>query len=553
MLSRLHINNYALIDTLDIQFDAGLNIITGETGAGKSIIMGALSLILGNRMDGKYFFNQQLKCIIEGYFSIASYDLKPFFKEHDLDYEAETIIRREITPEGKSRAFINDSPVTLQVLKALGERLIDVHSQHATQQINTEDFQLLVIDSVANNGTLKSDYRTVFKDYRATLLQLKKLKEAILKANAEADYHQFIVDELVAAGLKEEEQKLLEEEQRQLENAEVIKTGLLASVYALDEQEVSAVQSIKEAIGQLHQVAEYTPPLVEMSARLNSVYIEIKDIIQELATIEQTVVLDESRLTVVNERLSQLYSLQKKHRVESVDELIALRNQLAERLRAVSDQETDLLALEQQLKQQEQDLQQAAVKLHASREQVLETIQDYIASILQEVGMPNANLFIALNLLEPEAYKESGADQVQFLFSANKGQELQPMHKVASGGELSRVMLAIKSLIAERSALPTIIFDEIDTGISGEVALKVGEVMQRLAKNMQVMAITHLPQIASKGSTHFKVYKKDVGDKTMSNIVLLNPEDRIVEVAQMLSGAKPGESALQHARDLIEA
>jgi len=553
MLSRLHIKNYALIDTLDIQFDAGLNIITGETGAGKSIIMGALALILGSRIEGKYFFNQDQKCVIEGFFSIASYDLKSFFEEHDLDYEEQTIIRREITPEGKSRAFVNDSPVTLVVLKALGEQLIDIHSQHATLQINTEEFQLLVVDSVANNQNLKSSYLESFKAYKKAVSKLHKLKDAIAKANAESDYHQFLFDELSAADLQTGEQQELELEQQQLENAEEIKKSLLSSVFLLDEQEAAAIQVLKESLGQLQQVASILPTLQEVSDRLNSVYIEVKDIIQELGVIEQTIVLDEGRLLNVNERLSQLYSLQKKHRVESVDDLIVLRDELEQKLVLTSNQEEEIIALELQVQQLSETIEWRAQELHSSRQAVVETIQNHIEAVLTEVGMPNAKLAVELKLLEPQAYKESGGDSIQFLFSANKGQELQLIHKVASGGELSRVMLAIKSLIAQRSSLPTIIFDEIDTGISGEVALKVGEIMERLAQNMQVMAITHLPQIASKGKTHFKVYKEDKGEKTLSNIALLNAEDRVVEVAQMLSGAHPGESALKHARELIEA
>ncbi|MGJ1498197.1 DNA repair protein RecN [Sphingobacterium spiritivorum] len=552
MLSRLYIRNYALIDTLDISFDKGLNIITGETGAGKSIIMGALSLILGSRIEGKYFFNQDQKCIIEGYFNIGAYHLQSFFDEHDMDYETETIIRREISVDGKSRAFINDSPVNLAILKSLGEQLIDVHSQHATLQINTEAFQLLVIDSIAGNTELKIAFEKTFKEYRATKKKLEELKGAIKNANAELDYHQFLFDELEQANLQDGEQIRLEEEQQQLENAEEIKRGLLSAVNYLTEQEANAVSLIKDALVQLQHIEKYMPASEDLFNRLQSTHIELKDIVNEIEGLEQTVVLDESRLDSVNDRLNIIYTLQKKHRVEQVGELIALRNDLESKIISASSQEELLITLEKQLTSVLQALKDLAGQLSSSRKDVLPQIQDHVASVLAEVGMPHARLHIELQSLDDLQFKESGQDSVQFLFSANKGQELQPIHKVASGGELSRVMLAIKSLIARSIALPTIIFDEIDTGISGEVALKVGEIMQRLASHMQVLAITHLPQIASKGKSHFKVYKEDSGDKTQSNIVLLNQQERVLEVAQMLSGANPGEAAIKHATELIE-
>ncbi|MGJ1263138.1 DNA repair protein RecN [Sphingobacterium spiritivorum] len=552
MLSRLYIRNYALIDTLDISFDKGLNIITGETGAGKSIIMGALSLILGSRIEGKYFFNQDQKCIIEGYFNIGAYHLQSFFDEHDMDYETETIIRREISVDGKSRAFINDSPVNLAILKSLGEQLIDVHSQHATLQINTEAFQLLVIDSIAGNTELKIAFEKTFKEYRATKKKLEELKGAIKNANAELDYHQFLFDELEQANLQDGEQIRLEEEQQQLENAEEIKRGLLSAVNYLTEQEANAVSLIKDALVQLQHIEKYMPASEDLFNRLQSTHIELKDIVNEIEGLEQTVVLDESRLDSVNDRLNIIYTLQKKHRVEQVGELIALRNDLESKIISASSQEELLITLEKQLTSVLQALKDLAGQLSSSRKDVLPQIQDHVASVLAEVGMPHARLHIELQSLDDLQFKESGQDSVQFLFSANKGQELQPIHKVASGGELSRVMLAIKSLIARSTALPTIIFDEIDTGISGEVALKVGEIMQRLASHMQVLAITHLPQIASKGKSHFKVYKEDSGDKTQSNIVLLNQQERVLEVAQMLSGANPGEAAIKHATELIE-
>lgn len=551
MLSRLLIKNYALIDNLDIDFDKGLNIITGETGAGKSILMGALGLVLGNRAEGKQFFDDSKKCVIEGYFSIASYDLKSFFDENDLEYEAETIIRREISVDGKSRAFVNDSPVNLSILKSLGERLIDIHSQHATLQINTEEFQLFVLDAIADNASVVEDFRKELRQLRQLDKKLKTLKEESRTANAELDYNQFLFDELEKLNVREGEVKELEEEQSQLENAEEIKRALLASIHLLADGEQNALTLLKESIQQIQQASRYFADAEDLANRLNSAYIEIKDVSSEIADQEASVNLDEKRLDEVNSRLSDIYSLLKKHRFESETELIELRNELEEKLQVALNHDDILAKLEQDKKNQEENVLQLGGKLHEKRQKITAKVEESIQKTLAHVGMANAKLEVSLTLQSLDKASAKGLDSVQFLFSANKGQSLQPIHKVASGGELSRVMLAIKSLVAQNSALPTIIFDEIDTGISGEVALRVGEVMHDLATNMQVLAITHLPQIASKGTSHFKVYKEDKNNKTRSNILLMNHEERIVEVAQMLSGANPGEAALAHARNLL--
>lgn len=551
MLARLDIKNYALIDELSIQFDKGLNIITGETGAGKSIIMGALSLILGSRVEGKYFFNQNKKCSIEGFFQIEAYDLKGFFQEHDLDYENETIIRREISVDGKSRAFVNDSPVTLAILKSLGEKLIDIHSQHATLQINTEEFQFLVVDNVAKSTALKAGYLTSFLRYKKVKNELRKIKEQAKQAHIEADFNQFQFDELHQASLTADEQVNLEAEQQQLENAEEIKRGLLGAVHILEEQEQNVVLQVKESLGQLESVAPYLTALPDLVNRLRSVWIEAKDIATEIGYLEQGTNLDQDKLLLINERLSLIYNLQKKHHVDTVEDLIAIKDALEQKLLDVNSQDERIIALEKELTETYQQALEKGKALTELRKKALPQIEKHVVSILAEVGMPNAKLEVRLEDLAENELKENGMNSIQFLFSANKGQELQTIHKVASGGELSRVMLAIKSLIAKSSALPTIIFDEIDTGISGEVALKVGEIMERLAGDMQVIAISHLPQIASKGRSHFKVYKIDEGDKTKSNIVLLNQEERIKEIAQMLSGIKPTSAALAHAKALL--
>ncbi|PRD48367.1 DNA repair protein RecN [Sphingobacterium haloxyli] len=552
MLNRLYIKNYALIENLDIQFDTGLNTITGETGAGKSIIMGALGLILGNRAEGKHFFRDDQKCVIEGFFKIDAYGLQDFFQDNELDYDAETIIRREISVDGKSRAFVNDSPVTLNILRLLGEQLIDIHSQHATLQLNTERFQLMVLDSVAKSQGILQDYKRNLSQYRRQQESLDRLREDIASTNAALDFNQFQFDELDQANLAEDEQEKLETELSQLENAEEIKRALLRVSHLLGEGEHSATFSLKESLQQLQSVERFMPPAEELAKRLQSVWIEVKDIADEVSANEQDVLMDEGRLVEVTERLSLLYSLQKKHRMDTVAELITLRDELERKILAVANQGEQLAALEEDVAKCLQALKQTGEHLHHARQQAVSNVECHVQEVLAEVGMPNAQLKIELSLLEVDKYKNTGADDVQFLFSANKGQPLQLIHRVASGGELSRVMLAVKSLVAETSALPTIIFDEIDTGISGEVALNVGEIMERLAGNMQVLAITHLPQIASKGQAHFKVFKQDQEEKTKTDIALLNKENRILEVAQMLSGANPGVSALQHAKELLE-
>lgn len=551
MLVRLHIKNYALIDSLDISFDKGLNIITGETGAGKSILMGALGLILGSRVEGRPFFNEQSKCVIEGYFDISAYGLESFFIAEDLDYESETIIRREILPDGKSRAFVNDSPVTLTTLKVLGEKLIDIHSQHATMQVNTEEFQLFVLDTLASNSARLTLFKEELRELRTLDKELKTLKEELELANTESDYNQFLYDELERVDVRPDEVKELEDEQQQLANAEEIKRGLNSAVHVLADGEQNVLSLLKESINQVQHASKYFSESTSLGERMESVFIELKDVASELIVQEESVQLNEHRLDEVNTRLSEIYALLKKHRVDSENELITIKDKLEKKLQIVLNQDQAIGELENRRRDQANKVLSLGGEIHKHRAAIIPRIEADVQQTLSHVGMPNAQLKINLELLDFDRVGNRGMDAVQFLFSANKGQSMQPIHKVASGGELSRVMLSIKSLVAKTSALPTIIFDEIDTGISGEVALRVGEVMAGLADDMQVIAISHLPQIASKGKAHFKVYKEDLGDKTQSNIQLLNEEQRIVEIAQMLSGAKPGEAALQHAKDLL--
>lgn len=551
MLKRLAISNYALIDNLDISFSNELNILTGETGAGKSIILGALSLILGQRAEGKYFFNQQKKCVIEGTFLVNGFHLNEFFEENDLDYELETVLRREISSDGKSRAFINDTPVNLTTLKKLGEKLIDIHSQHATLEINDEDFQLLVIDTIADNGVLRESYKSTFKEYRQAQTKLKELVAQSEQSKSDLDYFQFQFNELEKASLSEDEQTQLEQDQDVLTHAEEIKRSLLSAIGLLSESETAAIIQLKEAAANLGSAERYNPEVKELHERLNSSLIEIKDILSEIERIEQHSTVDEVRLEEINQRLDLLYSLQKKHRVSSNLELIQLRDQLSDKLKGILFADEDIGKLKREVESIHVKLIDLAEQLHQSRLASIPHVEKAIKTTLNEVGMPNAVLQISNEQLEDGKFDLNGTDQIKFLFTANKGQVPLPMNKVASGGELSRLMLSIKSLIAVHTSLPTIIFDEIDTGISGEVALKVGKIMEKLSSNMQVIAITHLPQIAARGNAHYTVYKDEQTDITHTNIKQIGQEERVMELAKMLSGNNPGESAILNARELL--
>ena len=551
MLQKLSISNYALIDSLEISFGDGLNILTGETGAGKSIILGALSLILGQRAESRYFFNQQKKCVIEGAFRVDGFHLKEFFDGNDLDYEAETVLRREISIDGKSRAFVNDTPVNLTLMKELGEKLIDIHSQHATLEINDPEFQLLVVDAVAGHAELLSDYRTKFKTYKKETAKLDRLIEESEKAKADLDYYQFQFDELEKAGLAADEQEQLEQELYTLNNAEEIKRNLLGAFFLMQDGETSAIIQLREAGHQLSSLEKHSPQIAELYQRLNSAVIELKDIAAEIETIEQQTHTNEARAEEVSNRLSIIYNLQKKHRVNSNAELLQLQDDLSEKIQQAVFGDEAIEKLRKQLESDRNELVQSADVLSANRKNVIAEIERLVLVSLAEMGMETADFRIDLKSENESALTINGFDGVKFFFSANKGHALAEMSKVASGGELSRLMLAIKSLIAQNTALPTIIFDEIDAGVSGEVANKVGQVMGKLSANLQVITITHLPQIASKGQSHYFVYKDDAGAATKTRIKRLNNDERVLEIAKMLSGDKPGESALQNARELL--
>ena len=576
MLQKLSISNYALIDNLEISFDIGLNILTGETGAGKSIILGALSLILGQRAESRYFFNQQKKCVIEGTFIIGAFHLKQFFSDNDLDYEGETVLRREISADGKSRAFVNDTPVNLTILKALGEKLIDIHSQHATLEINDPEFQLLVVDAVAKHDELLNNYRSKFRSYQKAITKLKQLSSESDKAKADLDYFQFQFDELEKAKLVSGEQEHLEQELFTLTNAEEIKRNLSGAYYLMQEGETSAIIQLREAGHQLFSLEKFNTQIAGLYQRLNSAIIELKDIATEVEIIEQHTQIDEARAAEINVRLSLIYNLQKKHRVNSITELLDLQDELSNKIQKSADNDEAIEKLELEINEGKTELDKLAEELSANRKSVIPKIENQVMESLSEMGMGNAVLKIEQVVRKsesPEVRKQgktvakslsdfrtsglsdsltkNGIDEVKFLFTANKGHTLAEMSKVASGGELSRLMLSIKSLIAQNTALPTIIFDEIDAGVSGEVANKVGQIMERLAQNLQVITITHLPQIASKGKSHYFVYKDEEGAITYTRIKQLNSQERVLEIAKMLSGDKPGESALQNARELL--
>ena len=549
MLQKLSIRNYALIDSLDIEFDKGLNIITGETGAGKSIILGALSLILGQRAESKYFFNQDKKCVIEGSFVLADENLKELFEENDLDFSNESLLRREISIDGKTRSFINDTPVNLSILKQIGEKLIDIHSQHATQEINDADFQLLIVDSLANHQSLLFDYRSGFKKLKQDTSLLKKLIAEADEARNKQDYEQFLFNELEQAKLQEGEQEELEQELERLTHAETIKRALLTASGLINESEPSALQILKEASLQLQGIEKFDPAINVLYERLRSSIIEIKDIADEVSAIEENTLHSADRLEIVNQRLDLFYSLQQKHRLANNTELLALQKQLEENLNKLLSSDEHIEKLQKEIDQLKKALHKQADQLSANRKKAIKVVEEQTGTTLKKVGMLNAKLVLDQKILSE--LNKDGLDEINLLFTANAGQAPAPVNKVASGGELSRLMLAIKALLAKHTSLPTIIFDEIDTGISGETALKVGEVISDLGQNMQVISITHLPQIAAKGISHYFVHKNEDKGKTTTGIRKLKQEERIGVIAEMLSGKNPGASAIENAKELL--
>jgi len=549
MLQKLYIENYALIDRLDLDFDKGFSVITGETGAGKSILLGALSLILGQRAESRVIKEGFDKCLVEADFSIAAYGMEPFFTENDLEFSPDNcLIRRELYSNGKSRAFVNDSPVSLSVLKNLTAQLIDIHSQHQNLFLGDDVFQLNVVDSVAGNIDLQNNYKIAYQHYKELQVSLKKLEETARKSKEEEDYLRFQFIQLEEAKLREGEQQDLESEWEMLTHAEEIKLGLSKIFNLLDEDEHGVNVSLKAALNQIEAIQKVFSKLQEPRERIHSCYLDMKDLAGELEVFLNDVEVNPERMEQVSDRMNQLYTLQQKHRVKSTSELIEIREELSRKLSVIDSFDDDLADLKKRLKESGTQAQSLADKLSASRSVLHKPIEEKLVHLLVQLGMPKAALQIDQ---KKKPLDLDGQDQICFLFSANKNTVLQPISQIASGGEISRIMLSIKSLIADFTSLPTLLFDEIDTGVSGEIAHKMGQIMKAIASKRQVICITHLPQIAAKGDCHYKVYKIDQNDRSVTDVKRLKEEERLQEIAQMLSGANVSEAAIRNAHTLL--
>lgn len=550
MLSRLTISNYALIDELTVHFDQGFNIITGETGAGKSIILGALSLILGARAEAGSLRDPSRKCIVEGMFRVDGLQLEGFFAENDLDYENTTILRREILASGKSRAFINDTPVNLQQLRELTLRLVDIHSQHQNLELGIQKFQLQIVDMVAGNQTIRQEYRQVFGEAASLTSRLVELKDKAERSKAELDYHQFQFNQLEEAGLTEGEQEELEEEREKLLHAGEIKSTLLQVSELLNGDHQPVLPQMKDALRAFDRIRAYIREAGEFHDRLDSIYLELQDIAHETGLLAESAEFNPERMEKVTDRLDLLYMLQQKHHCSAVTDLILLRDDLGRRISEVTEFEEDIARVENQLADCRKRLKAAADKLTASRKSVFSGMEGKVTGVLVMLGIPNA-VFRVTHSAAP-AFTASGNDNIQFLFSANKNVAPDEISRIASGGEISRVMLAIKALVSDSRMLPTIIFDEIDSGISGEIALKMGDILKKLSLGVQVINITHLPQIAGKGEHHFKVFKMDSETATVTSIRKLTEAERIEELAIMVGGANPSDTARKTAREMLQ-
>ncbi len=551
MLHRLTVNNYVLIDELDIDFNKGLTIVTGETGAGKSILLGALALILGERADSGVLLNKQKKCIIEGVFDITNYNLKPFFEYNELDYNNETFLRREISAEGKSRAFINDTPVNLSQLKQLGASLVDIHSQHETLTLSNSTFQLGVVDAFAKHENVLINYHTLYIQFTKLKKELDELREKEKQSKLDLDYLKFQFDELEEAKLETHEQQKLETELSLLTHAEEIQINLANASAALTESESNLVDQLASVLNIISSLTKFDAQFELLSQRLKSSVVELKDVAHEIALAQQKSEANPQRLEIINERLNIIYRLQQKHHLNSVEDLISLQNDIAKKLEGIDSLEDKILKLEKELNEIKSQLSKTAETISSNRTKAIPKIENAIKESLTNLAMPNAVLKVQQDIADKESFNANGFDKISFLFSANKGVTYKELNKVASGGELSRLMLSIKSLIAQLTALPTIVFDEIDTGISGETASKMGVMMHKISEQHQVIAITHLPQIASKGDLHYVVYKEESGKTVRTGINKLNKQERIKEIARMLSGEKLTEAAMENAKELL--
>ncbi|MCP4522101.1 MAG: DNA repair protein RecN [Cytophagales bacterium] len=549
MLAHLSIQNYVLIDELSFHPSSQFNIITGETGAGKSIVLGALGLLLGNRADTKVLFSEDRKCVIEGEFDISSYQLQSFFEEEDIDYDHTCLLRREINKSGKSRAFINDTPVRLDVIKKLGNRLLDIHSQHQTLLLNTESFQTEILDTFASNQGLIDDYQEVYQAYNKVQREYNELLNTSHSAQKELDFNQFLLNELLSAELVDGELKALEEENEILENSETIKANLHNVSQALVQSEERAItNNLYESVRLLSEISNYSAEYENLHERLNSAVIEIEDIANEIERAENNTDFDYERHEFIKDRINILFQLTQKHHVNTVGELIAIQEELEEKVNKVLHFDEYLAKKEAELSEKLKIAEQKAEKLSEARQTVIPKIEKQIQKLLHELGMPNARLVIQR---EDCPLTAMGKDHISFLFSANKGMEPEELKSVASGGEFSRLMFSIKYILADKMAMPTIIFDEIDTGISGEISIKLGKMMRKMADNHQVMCITHQPQVAGQGDSHYFVYKDNSQERTVSSLRKLSQEERLKEIAQMIGGEKPSETALQNAKELL--
>jgi DNA repair protein RecN (Recombination protein N) len=546
MLIKLFVQNYALIKELDVELENGLT-----TGAGKSILLGALSLILGARADSSVLLDKNEKCIVEGTFRIEEYELNEFFSSNELDYEPVTTLRREINPAGKSRAFINDTPVTVNLLKELGDRLIDIHSQHQTLMLNDNSFQLNLIDSFSGTAKQKSAYRETYLNYRRQKKEYTAIKEKADKNRADLEYYQFQYKQLEEAGLKQGEQPELEAEQELLGHAEEIKLALSSSSNLFFAEEISILSKLREVKSNLGRIRDFLPESENLLSRIESALIELDDLAAEVEKLSVSIEADPQRLAIVNHRLDSIYSLIQKHHVNDLDELLRKKDEIMDLISSIVTSDERLSELETLLEKEAGLLKTLAEDISDRRKSVLSEIESRITGLLKQLGIPNAKFKISLTQLKE--FTPTGIDQADFLFSANKQIEPENLAKIASGGELSRVMLSLKSLLTRNNNLPTIIFDEIDAGVSGEVADKVGQILSGMGKYMQVINITHLPQVASRGTRHYHVYKDDTDNSTFTRVKLLSPEERILEVARLLSGSEVTETAIKNARELMKA
>ncbi|WP_242916381.1 DNA repair protein RecN [Pontibacter liquoris] len=557
MLIDLKIKNYALIEQLEMNPSPVLNIITGETGAGKSIMLGAIGLLMGNRADSKLLFNQEQKCVIEGVFDISSYNLQEAFAAEDLDFDNQCILRREISPSGKSRAFVNDTPVTLDVLRKIGDNLMDIHSQHDTLQLGDTSYQLNILDVYAGNTSLDiyagnlshlKNYNDTYRSYKKLESDYRKLTDQLAQAQKELDYHTFLLSELEEASLQEGEQEQQEEELKQLENAEDIKLKLSQAVQYLSESEFNITSALKDTAYLLGQLAQFSGKYEELRTRTESCMIELNDVAGELEDAERKTEADPERASEVQERLNLIYTLQRKHQVQSITELLTIQRDLEAKVGSVLNLDTAIANTQKAMQAAEKEMLEKAAILSERRKSSFGKFEQELYALLAELGMPNARIVIQHKEAAPSA---TGTDEISILFSANKGAQPQSLVKAASGGEFSRLMLSVKYMLADKTALPTIVFDEIDTGISGEVAVKVGKMMQQMALKHQIIAISHLPQIAAQGNAHYFVYKEDREDRTISRVKKLSDEERVNEIAHMIAGANPSANAYQSAKELL--